>query len=92
MLGIYKYYCDCYYGDISGIFVADSDDVKAAIGHGLYLGEVLGKHSQVEIELCEEDFTLVTEDQDIVRIFEDLNMSSGYDVILLYNETLDHQV
>lgn len=84
MLGIYKYCCDCCYGEISGIFIADSEEVKSVIGKGMRMGDVLGKYSDVEIEFYKEDFTLVTEDKKVIDIFQDLNMESGYNVIFLY--------
>ena len=75
-----KFYWDCgRSGDINGIFIADKEAVEAAYGRHVYLGEVLGKHSEVYGDLVEGDITIVSEDPVVVEVllnlFEDGTIS-----------------
>jgi len=84
---IYKYYehfgrC----GTLEGIFLATKEDVDNAIGKDVYLGEVLGKHSEVETTLDDKCILLVTSDPNIVDIFERFNMSTGINPIQILSE------
>lgn len=57
-------------GSLRGMFVADSDDVDAIIGRDIYFGEVLGKHSEVILEMKPEHFEAVeAADEDFVDKF-----------------------
>ncbi len=79
MLGLYKFYV--YYGRMGRIeatFVKDQDDVKNAIGRYVYFGEILGKHSEVSFDLEENQFELMTDDQDFCKKFLELKLESGY--------------
>ena len=70
MKAIYKFYWDCgSKGDISGIFVAEESVVEAAIGKEVYLGEVLGKHSEVYGTLDREALELKSDDPVFVEQF-----------------------
>jgi nucleosome binding factor SPN SPT16 subunit len=45
---LFEWYLDCgRMGSIQGVFVASQDEVDEAVGKRFYLGEVLGKHSEV---------------------------------------------
>ena len=58
MFKLYSFHVDCgRSGDIEGLFIADEDEVKASTGKFVYLGEVLGKHSEVSFDLEEDMFT-----------------------------------
>lgn len=81
MKGIYKFEWDFSYGILSGIFIADSEDINLLENNKIVLnfGEVLGKHSRVnEVNLDPGDFIKLTEDQDLVAAFESNNMFCGY--------------
>ncbi|UKL14787.1 hypothetical protein C121_54 [Stenotrophomonas phage C121] len=78
MKGIYRFKQDCYYGDLTGIFVAEDTDIDNVVGTRVYFGEVLGKHSEVVIVLERGHFTLMTDAQDVVAHFEHYNLSTGY--------------
>jgi len=70
MKKIYKFYWDCgRMGELEGLFIADSKDVKQIIGHEIYFGEVLGKHSEIYGELKKGDLTVKTDDQDFIAKF-----------------------
>lgn len=58
-------------GDIEGIFIATDEEIKGAIGKNVYLGEVLGKHSEVQGLLEEGDITLITDDQTAVSVIRE---------------------
>jgi len=46
MKAIYEFYWDLgRMGEVSGMFIADKDDIKKIIGTEIYFGEILGKHS-----------------------------------------------
>ncbi len=48
MKKLYSFNWDCgRMGNIDGLFIAEPEEVKAAVGKELYLGEVLGKHSEI---------------------------------------------
>ena len=67
-------------GDLKGVFVADQDEVAEMLGRTVYLGEVLGKHSDVSVAITDETLTVKTDDQDFIRKFEEImgkNYSSG---------------
>ena len=78
MKGVYKFSLDCgRMGEIESIFVADSKDVKNAIGNQAYFGEVLGKHSEIEGTLEESQFKLLTTDKEFVQIFDSIEAKTG---------------
>lgn len=64
-------------GSLSGLFVETDANVKEAIGQRVYLGEVLGKHSNVETVLAEDDFKRLTDDPAFIAKFEEFQCSSG---------------
>jgi hypothetical protein len=79
MKGIYRFKCDCgRMGELSGIFVADSADVEKLIGSNAYFGEVLGKHSEIEGEIEENEIELVTDNANCVEMFEFFSLATGY--------------
>ena len=42
-------------------------EIEALIGKRIYFGEVLGKHSEVEVVLEADDITALTDDQDFIE-------------------------
>ena len=75
-----KFYWDCgRIGAVDGIFIADKEDIEAAYGRHVYLGEVLSKYSEVYGDLVEGDITIVSEDPVVVEVllnlFEDGTIS-----------------
>ena len=67
-------------GDLEGLFLADSEDVKYLIDNkvSVYFGEVLGKHSEVYGSFISDEIELITEDEKVIDIFRKYNISSGY--------------
>jgi hypothetical protein len=79
MKAIYKMTIDCgRMGDLYGQFVATKEAIAELIGTEVYFGEVLGKHSEVNVVMKEKYFQMVTDDQKVVEMFEKYNFSSGY--------------
>lgn len=73
MKGIYEFYWDCgRQGNLSSTFIADSAEVEFMLGKEVYFGEVLGKHSEIYGTIDPQDITLKTDNQDFIRMFEDI--------------------
>lgn len=82
MKGIYSLNIDYgRSGELKGVFIADSKKVEVLLREKIvvYWGEVLGKHSEVYAALKPEQIQLVSDNQDLIRIFEDYNLAIGYD-------------
>ncbi len=80
-VGIYRFYESFWYGQITGIFLAEHADVAIAYGQTAYFGDELGKHSEVIIEVTPENLKLVTADDAMVQAFEQYEMETGYNVL-----------
>lgn len=79
MKKLYKFYWDCgRQGDIEGLFVADEEDIKKNLGKNVSLGSCLGKYSEIYGNLDEDDLTILSDDQDFIKKFEELKCESGY--------------
>lgn len=81
MLGIYRFDYPMRGCDLQGIFVEHSDYIDKAMLVDVYLGEVAGKHSEIELTLTKDCLTLVTEDPDAIEIFQRYNMETGINPI-----------
>lgn len=78
---VYEMSIDCgRSGYLEGIFVAPKRYVEELTkGHiEVYFGEVLGKHSEVFGTLSDADIKIVSDDENIVSIFEENRISSGH--------------
>lgn len=66
-------------GCLNGVFVADTEDVETLIKHKIqvYFGEVLGKHSEVYGSVEEKEMEKMTDNQEFIGMFEQLNLSTG---------------
>ena len=68
-----KFFWDCgSSGDIDGLFIAEKSKIEAAHGKHVYLGEVLGKHSEIYGYLDEGDITIISEDPVVIETFSNL--------------------
>jgi hypothetical protein len=80
---VYKYYEDFRrMGNLTGLFLADEDDVAAAQDQEVYLGEVLGKHSEVIGTIDSRTVVLASEDPAVI-FFVDAHLggSMGINII-----------
>ena len=65
---LYSFYWDCgRQGSVEGLFIAEEQEIKKAIGSHVYFGEILGKHSNVGGNLGEEHLTVVSDDQEKIE-------------------------
>lgn len=81
MKKVFLFNWDCgRMGVVDGCFIAEDEEVKKAIGRQVYLGEVLGKHSEVYGRLDEEDLKVVTSDPLVIK-----ELIKGGDNICGYN-------
>lgn len=73
MKKVYEFYWNCGgMGSVEGVFIADEEEVSSNIGKEVYFGEILGKHSEVYGTLGEEDLTVKTDNQEAVKVIEDI--------------------
>lgn len=78
MLGLYQYCFSFRGGEFQGTFVCDKEIISQLYGKNIYFGEVLGKHSELSIDFSEEDFKLLTDDQEFINKYEMLVGDTGY--------------
>lgn len=79
MKGIYRFEQSCgRMGDLSGIFIADVGETDKINGQTVCFGEVLGKHSEIEVTIVVgENMKLVSFDPSEVEMFERLELATG---------------
>lgn len=83
MKGIYKFEADCgRMGYLDGLFVADDKNILNLIGHEIYFGEVLGKHSDISVKIDDENITLISDNQADVEVVERLRLETGYNPLI----------
>lgn len=76
---VYRFHWDCgRMGDVEGIFVASKEEVAAALGQHVFLGEVLGKHSEIHGVLDSQALTLLSDDPHFITVFKERKMETGY--------------
>ena len=79
MKKLFKFKFDCgRMGELNGIFAADQNDIDKVMGEEIYFGEVLGKHSEIVGPLEEGDLTILSEDQEFIKKFEEIVGDIGY--------------
>lgn len=70
-------------GHVEGLFVCEKEELEKAIGKQVYLGEVLGKHSEIYGALEREDVTILSENQEKIEWL--LSVCGNNDTISGYN-------
>ena len=83
-LGLYRFELDCgRMGELSGLFIADQSTIEKAQGKGVYMTDVLGKHSEISYKFGEEkEIKLISDDQEKVLW---LRETFKYDTLSGYN-------
>lgn len=94
MKGLYYFNWDCgRMGDLEGLLIADSKEIKDALGQEVYFGEVLGKHSEIYGTLEEKDFDLKSTDEVLLiqleELFEGVTICGWNPLLLLEEEAAD---
>lgn len=96
MKGIYSFRWVCgSLGDLTGLFVADSEDVKNIVGKHVYFGEVLGEHSEIAGTIDAGDIVLETDDQEFIAKFESIfgeSFVTGYNPLDYYDPLDDYDL
>lgn len=64
-------------GELHGLFLAEEEAVNSLVGKNIYFGEVLGKHSDVDITIEEKDIELINVSQATI---DDLYANFGADI------------
>lgn len=79
MKGVYKMHIDCgRQGELEGVFIADSSDMKSIMGRDIHFGEVLGKHSEVSIIMTEGYFKLASTNPEVIKVIEENDLETGF--------------
>lgn len=90
MRGIYKY-SESFgrMGTLESVFIADSEDMNKLWGKRIYLGDVLGKHSEVVTDRISPDIcVLVSDDPEHVKLVCELGLSCGINLLEAFDNTL----
>lgn len=81
MKKLYRFYEDCgRMGSLSGVFVREEQDVATLLGKEIWLGEVLGKHSDISVTIDKDSIKELTDDQSFIEKFEEFRCASGIDL------------
>ena len=74
-----EFYWDCdRSGELTGLFVTTKEKLDSIYGKEAYFGEVLGKHSCINGTISEDDFTIKTDNQEFINLFEELIGEQGF--------------
>lgn len=80
MKKLYRFHEYCgRMGDLTGIFVAEETDVQKLIDEHttVHFGEVLGKHSDIQVRIEASNFEALTDDPSFIEKFEQFRCASG---------------
>lgn len=81
-------------GYVEGLFIAEKADVLKIAGKTVHFGEILGKHSEVSVDINDESLTVLSEDQDFIAKFEEImgeGTISGYNPLHFYEADEEEQ-
>lgn len=68
MKHLYRFFWDCgRMGDVEGLFIATDLEVAEALGKYVYLGEALGKHSEISGVLEAGDVEIISDAQEEIE-------------------------
>ncbi len=71
-------------GDLSALFITTKEDWDEAQGLSAYYSDILGKYSEVEVEIGDKCFEIKSQDQDFIAKLEELfpnGILSGFDPV-----------
>lgn len=85
-------------GSISYIGVIDEEDydmLQTAIKENfcIYLSDILGKHSEIKVQLSETDIEIITRDQEKVAFFEELfsDYIGDFDLVGRFRDKIEEE-
>jgi hypothetical protein len=77
-MNLYKFFEDCgRTGCLEGLFLEEAETVEKYIGRVAYFGEVLGKHSDICVEVTNDNIELISDDQKLINILSEI-YSNGH--------------
>ncbi len=77
---LYRFHVDCKrMGVLRGLWTAEPEEVAALVGKTVEFGEVLGKHSEIIVDIEESHIVAVTDDPAFVAKFDEYDCGSGFD-------------
>lgn len=91
---LYDFFVDCRRsGNVSGLFIAPKSAVDEIMGKRIYFGEILGKHSEVDIVIKPEHIHVLSNDHDKILWLRDLTglTVSGYNPLDYYDPERDKE-
>ena len=69
-------------GDIECLFTTTQARLARAMGYRIRLGEVLGKHSEIMATMCEDNTTIMSDDQEKIEWLLGLGiLPIGWDLV-----------
>lgn len=81
MKAVYKLHYDCgRMGELTGLFIAEKEAVDKLIesGEEVYFGEVLGKHSDISGPIEKKDITLISTEENVIKLIEEHDLENGF--------------
>lgn len=68
MKKLVKFKWDCgRMGDVESVFITTQEKLEEVYGKRVYFGEILGKHSDIGGTVEENEFTILSEDQEFIK-------------------------
>lgn len=80
MENLYKFQYDFNYGVVEGLFLAEESEIQKITGTEICFGEVLGKHSDIFVDIEEDDFEKIKISKKAILELKNIfgNTISGY--------------
>ncbi len=81
MKKVFRLNVDCgRMGTLTGVFISTQEEVDMLISSKLevYFGEVLGKHSEIFGAISSNEISVVSDNQEVVKVVEENELTNGY--------------
>jgi len=76
--GIYKFYAELgREGNLEGLFVATKQQIQDIMNKEIDFGSVLGKHSDIVLDISEDHIKLISDDPKDILFFNRLKLNTG---------------
>lgn len=85
MKKLYRFCFDSRGGCIESVFAATDDEIIKIKSKTIYLGEVLGKHSEISVDIEDDELEILSEDQGFIAQFEKIIGDTGYNPLKYLN-------
>lgn len=81
-------------GTLTGVFVSEKEYVEKLIQTEIIVdfGEVLGKHSDISGKILPDEITMITDNQEVIKIVEDYGLENGFDPFQERPLTIDYDM